>query len=299
VSGPPSADSVNANWLAQGPPSSDDRGDRPAPPPRDGFDRPAPPRGEEAFPRLRERFEQLRRIQEQLRELANESMPDRETLSRVARQMDEALGPPMQGLREGAMQQWEEAIRQWRGSMDRDGDRPERRGDGPERHGEGAMQQWEEAMRQWRGSMDRDGDGPERRGDGPERRGDGRMPKEMRPTLEAGAQARMVRAHLEFVEQVQRLVSNPMQATIVAVRSIVDVSKDNPKQGIGALQPLLDQEQTVATRTVIRMGLRDLYDKAGDSQGAIEQLAAVVKENAAAMKEHEQRRPASPPPAER
>jgi hypothetical protein len=189
-----------------------------------------------------------------MRELAGESMPDQETLRRLARQLDEALGPPMRGLREGAMQQWEEAMRQWRGSMDRDGD-------------------------------------------GPERRGDGRRPQEMRPPAGADAQARAVRAHIELVEMMQRIVSNPLQASIVAVRGIVDMSKDNPKLGIAALLPLLDQEQHVAIRTAVRMGLRDLYEKAGDQQAAAEQLAGVVKENAAAMKEHEPKRPAPPPPA--
>jgi hypothetical protein len=76
------------------------------------------------------------------------------------------------------------------------------------------------------------------------------------------------------------------------------VGEPNPKQGIDALQPLLDQEQSVATRTVIRMGLRDLYDRAGDSQAAIDQPAAVAKENAAATKGREPRRPPPSPPAD-
>ncbi len=103
--------------------------------------------------------------------------------------------------------------------------------------------------------------------------------------------ARAMKEQMEFVAGAQRLMSNPLQTTIVAVRGIVDMSKDNPKQGITALQPLLDQEQPIAIRNVIRMGLRDLYDKAGERQSAIDQLTAVVKENAGAIKEFESKHP--------
>ena len=245
VGSPPPADSVDSDWLAQAP-AADDRLDREGPPPRVGFDRQGPPPGEEAFPGLRERLEQLRRIQEQMRELARESMPDQDTLRRLARQLDQALSRPGQELGEGLRDRWRDFMGRERGPADR---RP----------------------------VDR-------------------RPQEMRPLAGADAQARAAKGHVEFLELMQRIVSNPLQATIVAVRGIVDMSKGNPKQGIAALQSLLEQELPVVVRTAIRMGLRDLYEKAGDQQAAIEQLATVVKENAAAVKEHEQRRPAPPPP---
>jgi hypothetical protein len=178
-----------------------------------------------------------------MRELARESMPDQDTLRKLARQLDQALSPPAQELGE-----------RWRDFVDRE-----------------------------RGPADR-------------RPGD-RRPEEMRPPAGPDGQVRALKGHAEFLELMQRIVSNPLQATLVAVRGIVDASKDNPKQGIAALAPLLEQELPIAVRTAIRMGLRELHEKAGDEKAAIDQLAAVIKENVAAVKEHEQRRPAPPPPA--
>ncbi len=242
----------DADWLAQAPPPGD-RPDRPAPP-GERFDRPGPrgdiegpgSPGEGPWPQVRQRLEQLRRIQDQLRGLARESMPDQETLRRLARQLDQALAP----LAEGP--------------------------------GPGLRPRWREFME---------------RGSGPDERPMEQMRKEMRPLVEAGMHARAMKAQMEFLEQAQRLVSDRLQATIVAVRGIVDMSQDNPKQGIAALQPLLDQDLPLQVRTTVHMGLRDLYEKAGDRQAAIEQLVAVVKDNAHLGKEGERRNP--PPPGPR
>lgn len=235
-------DGPDESWLAQMPPGDD--ADEPGPPRRDGFDRPL---GDEAVRAMRERLEQLRRVQEQLRDLATESMPNQDTLRRLARQMDEALSPPAQRFREGVRERWRDFMA--------------------------------------------------RRNAPADRRGGDRMPRQMRPMAEADARAGRANVHAEFVNDMQRLAANPIQALIVAVRGIVDASKDNPQQGITALQRLLDQEQPLPARTVIRLGLRDLYEMAGDRQAAIDQLAAVVRENAEAMKEHQPRR--QPPPPQR
>lgn len=119
---------------------------------------------------------------------------------------------------------------------------------------------------------------------------DGKMPREMQPLLEAGARARMMKEHLNLAGDFERVVSNPLEATIVAVHGIVELGKDDPKQAAATLQALLDQEQSVAGRTVIHLGLKDLYEKAKDRQGALDQLAAIIKENAQPLKDFEQQR---------
>jgi hypothetical protein len=117
----------------------------------------------------------------------------------------------------------------------------------------------------------------------------GKMPGEMRPLLEAGAHLRVMKDALELAGDVQRVVSNPLQATIVAVHGITELGKDNPKEASAALQALLDQEQSVAGRTVIHLGLKEILEKANDRQGALDQLVAIIKDNAQPLKDWEQR----------
>ena len=118
----------------------------------------------------------------------------------------------------------------------------------------------------------------------------GKMPKEMQPMLEAGARARVMKEYLGLADDIGRVVSNPLHATIVAVHGITELGKDNPKQAAEALHSLLDQEQSVAGRTVIHLGLKDIHEKAHEQQAALDQLVAIIKENAQPLKDFEQQR---------
>ncbi len=124
----------------------------------------------------------------------------------------------------------------------------------------------------------------------PERGPDRRGPREMRPPAEAGPRMNAMKGFVDFASDLQQLVSNPLQCTVIAVHGIVETSKDNPQQGIQALQSVLDQTDVLPARTAIHFGLKELYEKSGDRDAAIQQLAGVVSENAKAVKEHHCRR---------
>lgn len=82
-----------------------------------------------------------------------------------------------------------------------------------------------------------------------------------------------------LAREMERTARNPMQATILAVYGIVDAAGDNPQMGIQPLQAMLDGQTALPARTVIRFALKDLMLKAGDRQGAIQQLQQIAVEN--------------------
>jgi lipopolysaccharide biosynthesis regulator YciM len=108
-----------------------------------------------------------------------------------------------------------------------------------------------------------------------------------------------MKGYLDLVGEIEQAAGSPLGATTVAVFAIVEMGKQDSETAIATLQALLEQEEAPSGRTVIRLGLKDLYEKAGNREAAIEQLAAIVRENAEPLKGQEQRRPGQPPPLQR
>lgn len=104
-----------------------------------------------------------------------------------------------------------------------------------------------------------------------------------------GEAERKVLESFHLSRELEHLASNPMQVAILGVYAIADAAKDNPEQGISVLQALLEQEQAVPMRTVIRFALKDLYVKAGQKEAAMQQLQTLVRENSRLAGEMEQR----------
>jgi hypothetical protein len=124
-------------------------------------------------------------------------------------------------------------------------------------------------------------------------------PAVVEPLRQAGEQLRLMRGYLDLVGEIEQAAGSPLGATTVAVFAIVEMGKQDSETAIATLQALLEQEEAPSGRTVIRLGLKDLYEKAGNREAAIEQLAAIVRENAEPLKGQEQRRPGQPPPLQR
>ena len=111
--------------------------------------------------------------------------------------------------------------------------------------------------------------------------GDARRPMPGRP--ESDTPRRPMPGRPEGLQEWRRITTEPLDACLVAIHGIMEMAKDDSKAAANALQTLLDKTEPLPVRTALHLALSDVLKKAGQSEGALEQLAAVVSENARRM----------------
>jgi hypothetical protein len=126
----------------------------------------------------------------------------------------------------------------------------------------------------------------------------------MHPGPQGEPRQRPMPGQPEALLEWRRIMTEPLDACLVAIHGIMEMAKDDSKAAANALQALLDNTEPLPVRTALHLALSDVLKKAGDSEGALDQLAAVVRENARRMANPPEgrggvppARPAPPPPA--
>ncbi len=133
--------------------------------------------------------------------------------------------------------------------------------------------------------------------------GDARRPMPGRP--EGDTRQLPLPGRPEGLQEWRRIMTEPLDACLVAIHGIVEMAKDDSKAAANTLQALLDNTEPLPVRTALHLALSDVLKKAGDGEGSLEQLEAVVRENARRMANPPEgrgggpaARPAPPPSAQ-
>ncbi len=90
-------------------------------------------------------------------------------------------------------------------------------------------------------------------------------------------------AHLDYLDKWHATMVDEEKVLLLAAQTIVEASMntESPQQGIEVLRGALAKTKPVNARNAIRFAIKDLLEESGDWEAVIQEMAAVITENAA------------------
>jgi hypothetical protein len=90
---------------------------------------------------------------------------------------------------------------------------------------------------------------------------------------------------IQFIGHMGDALFNPQIAGMIAVGGLKDEMRAKPEDKIKFFEAQLEKTKSLGLRNAIRMVLKDLYKAQSDDAKAMDQLKAMLEENAAAAQQ--------------
>ncbi|MBN1342841.1 MAG: hypothetical protein JXQ73_09195 [Phycisphaerae bacterium] len=89
-------------------------------------------------------------------------------------------------------------------------------------------------------------------------------------------------AHLDYLDKWHATMVDEEKVLLLAAQTIVEASTNtkSPKKGIDVLRDALAKTKPLQARNAIRFAIKDLLEEGGEWDAVIQEMAAVIAENA-------------------